>query len=102
MAMLREVGYDKPVYLHGTLEANSRYYASCPLLIAGFAAPVASAAGVIVTGSSGSDVDGRGESQQGFRLAKHITQRSAHGLAGNFEQALIGHIHVKDNEHRAT
>jgi hypothetical protein len=30
MAMLREVGYDKPVYLHGTLEANSSYHVSCP------------------------------------------------------------------------
>jgi len=42
------------------------------------------------------------ESQRGVRLAKHITQRSTHGLAGNFEHAFIGHIHVQDNEHRAT
>src|SRR5438105_10086881 len=28
MAMLREAGYDKPVYLHGALEAITSYYAS--------------------------------------------------------------------------
>jgi putative mRNA 3-end processing factor len=28
MAMLREAGYDKPVYLHRALEAITRYYAS--------------------------------------------------------------------------
>src|ERR1700730_3322397 len=40
------------------------------------------------------DVDGRGESQRGFGLAKHITQRSTHGLAGNFEQAFIGQMNI--------